>query len=157
MAAYYVSQGYDAPRSVIWPILIDFASWPRWFPNISTIAVENATDEPRAGSELLAVADDGAIWTRWRVAEWTPPTLLVCEHVDTNAPMSGQLQSAYIQFELIDDAEGCTLEVELGADGYGLMGDFFVGVTLGSNVRRVLPKLVESFSEHVVVSIAARR
>ena len=56
----------------------------------------------------------------------------------------------YLGFALIDDPDGCTLEVEVGADGYGLVGDFFVGVTLGAEVRRTLPRLVDAFSEYVV-------
>ena len=40
MAAYYTSQGYDAPAALIWSILTDFPSWPNWFPNCSTIRFE---------------------------------------------------------------------------------------------------------------------
>ncbi len=76
--------------------------------------------------------------------------MLVCEHVESNWPVAGQVQAAYLQFELIEDAEGCTLEVEIGAEGYGVVGDFFVGVTVGSTVRRMLPRLVSAFSDHVV-------
>jgi hypothetical protein len=65
------------------------------------------------------------------------------------------VQAAYLLFELIDDPEGCTLEVEVGADGYGLVGDFFVGVTLGAEVRRTLPRLVDAFSAYVVQRSAA--
>ena len=32
-----------------------------------------------------------------------------------------------------------------------LAGDFFVGVTIGSEVRRMLPRLVDSFSDYVVL------
>jgi hypothetical protein len=71
--------------------------------------------------------------------------------------MANQVQAAYLQFELIDDPDGCTLEVEIGAEGYGLVGDFFVGVTLGSEVRRLLPELVDAFTDHVVARVSAGR
>ena len=41
------------------------------------------------------------------------------------------------------------------AEGYGVIGDFFVGVTLGSEVRRLLPRLVDAFSDHVVRTSAS--
>ena len=42
---------------------------------------------------------------------------------------------------------GCTVEVEIGADGHGIVGDFFVGMTLGSEVRRMLPRIIDAFSD----------
>jgi hypothetical protein len=152
MAAYYTSQGYDAPSAVIWPILTDFAAWPRWFPRISAVQVEGVA--PCAGSELVALGDEPDVWTRWRIGDWQPPRHLLCEHIESNAPMAGQVQAAYLRFELIDDPEGCTLEVEIGADGYGIVGDFFVGVTVGAEVRRMLPRLVDAFSAYVVARTA---
>lgn len=149
MAAYYTSQGYDAPASVIWSVLTDFSTWPRWFPNVTEIRIENA-DTPARGTQLLAIGDDSGVWTRWEIAEWTAPALFVCEHIESNAPMSGQVQAAYLQFELTEESEGCMLEVEIGAEGHGMMGDFFVGMTLGPSARRMLPRLVDAFSDHVV-------
>jgi hypothetical protein len=149
MAAYYTSQGYDAPAAVIWNILTDFQTWPRWFPNISSVDVEDGVT-PARGTRLLATGADQGLWSRWEIVEWKVPARLVCEHLDSNTPFVGQVQAAYLQFEVIDEPEGCTLEVEIGADGYGLVGDFFVGVTIGSEVRRVLPRLVDAFTDHVI-------
>jgi uncharacterized protein YndB with AHSA1/START domain len=156
MASYYTSQGYDASSAVIWSILTDFSSWPRWFPNCAAIRLEK-DGAPGAGTRLLAVADDPNEWTRWQIAQWTAPKLLVCEHVESTAPMSGQVQAAYLQFELISEPEGCTLEVEIGAEGHGMVGDFFVSITLGTGVRRLLPQLVDAFTAHVVERVAAER
>lgn len=155
MASYYTSQGYDAPPAVIWSILTDFSSWPRWFPNCSALRFED-DDAPAAGSRLLAIASDPNEWTRWLIAEWHEPRLLVCEHVESTAPMSGQVQAAYLQFELIGEPEGCTLEVEIGAEGHGMVGDFFVSMTLGTGVRRLLPQLVDAFTDHVVKRVASQ-
>lgn len=155
MAAYFVAQAYDAQASIIWQVLTDFPSWPQWFPNISRIDVEGAQSVAR-GTRLLATGEDRSTWTRWLIVEYAEPTLLVCEHVDSHAAMAGQVQSAYLQFELIDDSQGCTLEVEIGAEGYGVMGDFIVGVTLGSNVRRVLPRLVDAFTGHLLATLGTR-
>lgn len=152
MAAYYTAQAYDAPAAVIWPILTDFASWPRWFPRVSRVDV--AGGRAQAGAALLALGDEPQVWTRWNIGDWRPPHHLRCEHVESNAPMAGQVQAAYLGFELIDDADGCTLEVEIGVDGYGMVGDFFVGVTLGQQVRRMLPELVDAFSDYVVARSA---
>ncbi len=149
MAAYYTSQGYDAPATVIWSVLTDFATWPKWFPNISEIRVEDGAAAARGG-ELLAVGDDDNTWTRWEITDWTAPSLLVCEHIESNAPMSGQVQAAYLQFQLTDEPDGCTLEVEIGAEGHGMVGDFFVGMTLGPGARRMLPRLVDAFTAHVI-------
>jgi hypothetical protein len=154
MAAYYTSQAYDAPSGLIWKILTDFASWPRWFPNVSSVRFEDG-HVAGAGARLLAIGDDTSIWTRWEIAEWAAPARLVCEHVDSNTPVTSQVQAAYIRFELEDDPEGCTLEVELGADGYGLMGDLFVGMTLGAGARRMLPRLVDAFTDHVIERVQA--
>jgi hypothetical protein len=148
MAAYYTSQGYDAPAAYIWTILTDFATWPEWFPNLTEVKLLGATPAP--GIEILATADDGYEWTRWLIAEWSAPSRLVCEFVESNVAVSRSVQAAYLQFDLADDDEGCTLEVELGAEGQGIVGDFFVGVTLGAGARRVLPRLVDAFSDHVV-------
>jgi Polyketide cyclase / dehydrase and lipid transport len=150
MAAYYTSQAYDAPSGVIWRVLTDFPSWPNWFPRVSAVEVDH-NGTLGAGSELFARGDEPNVWTRWRIGEWQAPHRLLCEHVESNSPMAGQVQAAYLQFELVDDPEGCTLEVEIGADGYGLVGDFFVGVTIGTEVRRMLPRLVDSFSDYVVL------
>ncbi|MBF6601188.1 MAG: SRPBCC family protein [Dehalococcoidia bacterium] len=152
MAAYYTSQAYSAPAAVIWPVLSDFVSWARWFPRVS--CVEVAGGRPQGGSELLASGDQPGVWTRWRIGDWRPPHHLRCDHLESSAPMAGQVQAAYLAFELIDDADGCTLEVEIGVDGYGMVGDFFVGVTLGQHVRRMLPELVDAFSDYVVARSA---
>lgn len=154
MAAYYTSQEYDAPAPLIWSILTDFAGWPRWFPNISDIRVEGST-APDAGTRLLAAGTSSSDWARWEIVEWAPPAKLVCEHLDSTAPFAGQVQAAYLQFEIIPDPDGCTLEVEIGAEGYGMVGDFFVGVTLGSEVRRLLPQLVDAFTAHVIERVSA--
>ncbi len=156
MAAYYTSQGYDAPAALIWSILTDFSSWPRWFPNCSTIHVDDG-GAPGPGARLLAVADNPNEWTRWQIAEWHEPRLLVCEHVESTAPMSGQVQAAYLQFELAAEPEGCTLEVEIGAEGHGVLGDFFVSMTVGTSVRRMLPQLVDAFTKHVIERVDAQR
>lgn len=156
MAAYYTSQGYDAPAPIIWSILTDFPSWPRWFPNCSALTLEHGA-APAAGARLLALADDPNDWTRWQIAEWQEHRLLVCEHLESTAPMSGQVQAAYLQFELLHEPEGCTLEVEIGAEGYGMVGDLFVSMTLGTSVRRLLPQLVDAFTEHVVQQVANRQ
>jgi hypothetical protein len=103
------------------------------------------------------VATDPNEWTRWLIAEWHEPRLLVCEHVESTAPMSAQVQAAYLQFELISEPEGCTLEVEIGAEGHGMVGDFFVSMTLGTGVRRLLPQLVDAFTEHVVQHVASQQ
>ncbi len=154
MAAYFTSQAYDAPASLIWTILTDFASWPEWFPSVSQVQIEGDA-RPKRGTTLLATGERSDIWTRWQIAQWAVPARLVCEHLESQSPMSSQVQAAYLQFDLADDAEGCTLEVEIGADGYGAVGDFFVGVTIGAGVRRMLPRLVDSFSDHVVARVAA--
>ena len=75
--------------------------------------------------------------------------------MDSTAPFVGQVQAAYLQFEIIEDPEGCTLEVEIGAEGYGMVGDFFVGVTLGSEVRKLLPQLIDAFTAHVIERVRA--
>jgi uncharacterized protein YndB with AHSA1/START domain len=149
MAAYFTSQGYDAPAALIWPILTDFPSWPRWFPNVTAVRIEDAAP-PGPGARLFAVGDDTGVWTRWQIIEWSEPALLVCEHIDSNAPASAQVQTAFLQFQLVDEPEGCTLEVEVRAEGYGIMGDFFVGVSLGAGVRRWLPRLVDAFTAYVI-------
>ena len=149
MAAYYTSQAYDAPADFIWTILTDFPAWPEWFPRVSEVQFEDG-QRPEHGTQLVALGDEADVWTRWEITHWAVPTRLVCEHVESNSPLAGQVQAAYLQFDLIDDDDGCTLEVEIGADGFGLVGDFFVGMTVGSEVRRMLPRLVDSFSEYVV-------
>jgi len=154
MAAYYTSQAYDVPSAEIWRVLTDFPSWPEWFPNVSEVVNEDGS--ARAGASLLAYGDVRSVWTRWQISKWHEPRLLVCEHVKSNSPMSPYVQAAYLQFELADDDEGCTLEVEIGADGHGFVGDFFLGMTLGPEVRRMLPQIVDAFSEHVVRTIGAQ-
>ena len=155
MAAYYTSQAYDAPASFIWSILTDFDTWPAWFPQVSAVRTEHGASAAK-GTRLLALGEDPSVWTRWQIAEWRAPVLLLCEHIESNSPAAPHVQAAYLQFELLDEPEGCTLEVEIGAEGYGLIGDFFIGVTLGNEVRRLLPRLVDSFTEHVVRSAARR-
>src|SRR5205814_10367392 len=113
LAAYYTSQSYDAPAQVIWSILTDFPAWPRWFPNCSAIQFEDGA-APAAGARLVATAADPGEWTRWQIVEWHEARLLVCEHLESTAPMSGQVQAAYLQFQLIDEPDGCTLKVEVG-------------------------------------------
>jgi hypothetical protein len=149
MASYYISQGYDAPASFIWSVLTDFPTWPEWFPRMTRLRVDGG-HAPGEGADLLATGIEEDEWTRWRIAEWRAPAILVCEYVDSNVPISHGVEAAYLQFELFDDPEGCTLEIEIGADGQGLVGDFFVGMTLGMGVRRMLPQLVDAFSDYVV-------
>jgi hypothetical protein len=74
----------------------------------------------------------------------------VCHYEGTNAALAGQVHAAYLQFGLLGEPEGCTLEVEIGAEGTGLMGDFLVGTALGISARRLLPQLVDAFTEHVI-------
>jgi hypothetical protein len=149
MPSYYVSQGYDAPSSYIWSVLTDFSSWPEWFPNMRALQLANG-DLAGAGAELLAIGNEPQEWTRWRIARWTAPSLLVCEHVESTIPASRGIDVAYLQFGLADDDEGCMLEVEIGAEGRSMFDDFFVGMTLGTGARRMLPRLVDAFSDHVV-------
>jgi len=153
MAAYYTSQAYDVPAGAIWPILTDFASWPRWFPRVA--AVELDGPQASVGAGIVAFGEEPDAWTRWRIGEWHVPARLVCEHVESSNGFGDHVQAAYLQFDLVDDAEGCVLEVEIGADGYGTVGDFFVSMTLGSEVRRMLPELVDAFSAYVVERAAA--
>jgi hypothetical protein len=148
MASYYTSQAYDAPAMLIWGILTDFPSWPRWFPSMQALQLENG-HSPGPGARLLA-RDDKQNWARWRIADWKEAERLVCHFDGTNAAISAQVQAAYLQFELLEEPEGCTLEVEVGAVGYGLMGDFFVGTTLGLSARRMLPRLIDAFTDHVI-------
>jgi len=156
MAAYYTSQAYDAPASLIWSILTDFPTWPAWFPRVSSVAIEDGGRAAR-GATLLAVGEDPQVWTRWQIADWRAPVRLVCEHVESNATLVPKVAAAYLQFELLDEPEGCTLEVEVGAEGYGLVGDFFMGMTLGSEARRRLPQLVDAFTGYVIERVAGGR
>lgn len=156
MTAYYTSQAYDAPADTIWSVLTDFPSWPRWFPRVSQVRLEDGATSGE-GARIIAFGDDPDVWTRWQIVDWRAPSRLVCEHVDSNAPMTSHVQAAYLQFELFDEPEGCTLEVEIGADGYGVVGDFFVGMTLGPEVRRMLPDLVDAFTDHVVERVSNGR
>lgn len=149
MASYYTSQAYDVPSSYIWGVLTDFPSWPAWFPQMGEMRVlDDAT--PALNVELLALDNGGGDWTRWKIAQWSEPSLLVCAYVSSNVPMSRGVQAAYLKFKLQDDPEGSTLDVELGAEGAGFVSDFLVGVTLGTGARRMLPQLVDAFSAHVV-------
>jgi hypothetical protein len=102
------------------------------------------------GAELHATGEHDDEWTTWRITRWSAPSLLVCEYIDSNVPVSHGIQAAYLQFELFDDPDGCTLEVEIGAEGAGVVGDFFVGMSLGMGARRILPQIIEAFSDHVV-------
>jgi hypothetical protein len=148
VAAYYASQAYDAPASYIWSVLTDFSSWPAWFPRLTRIDNENGN--PAVGANLLAIGEHDDEWTRWRIAEWSAPALLVCEYVDSNVPVSHGVDAAYLQFEIFDEPDGCTLEVEIGADGRGVLGDFFIGIGMGLGARRIINQLIDAFSEHVV-------
>lgn len=154
MPAYSASQAYDAPASFLWSVLTDFETWPAWFPRMTQMRVLDGQPAAR-GAGLMAIGENVNEWTHWTITEWSEPALLVCEYNDSNVPVSHGLQAAYLQFELFDDPEGCTLEVELGAEGYNALGDFFVGMTLGTGARRMLPRLVNAFSEHVVQRAAA--
>jgi hypothetical protein len=149
MTAYYISQGYDAPSTFIWSVLTDFETWPAWFPRMTALRVDDG-GAPGHGAELLAVGEADDEWTRWRIAEWSEPSLLVCEYLDSNVSVAHGVDAAYLQFELADDPDGCTLDVEIGASGQGMVSDFFVGMTLGMGVRRLLPQLVDAFSDYVV-------
>lgn len=154
MASFYTTQPYDVPSTVIWPILTDFPAWPRWFPNMASLQFEDG-HQPGPGATLLALADDQRRWTRWQIIDWKHAELLLCEFHSTNAGLGSQVQSAYLQFGLTDDTEGCVLEVEIGAEGSGLVGDFLVGTSLGLSARRMLPRLVDSFSDHVIERVNA--
>ena len=156
MPSYFISQAYDAPAAFVWSVLTDFATWPRWFPRMTELRLANgASGGP--GTELIGVGETPDEWTRWQITQWSAGALLVCEHVESRVPISHGLEAAYLQFELFDDPEGCTLEVEIGADGRGVVGDFFVGMTLGNGARRLLPQLVDAFSDHVVQVAQAQR
>jgi len=155
MPSYYISQAYDAPSSFIWSVLTDFRTWPRWFPRMTELQVDERRGRG-AGTELLAIGETPDEWTRWQITRWNEGALLICEHVESRVPISHGVDAAFLQFELFDDPDGCTLEVELGADGRGVVGDFFVGMTLGSGARRLLPQLVDAFSDHVVRVAQAR-
>jgi hypothetical protein len=154
MASYYTSQAYDAPPQLIWTILTDFPAWPRWFPNMSSLRLE---DEHAAGpgATLMALTDDGRNWARWRIIDWKDAELLLCEFHGTNAGLSAQIQNAYLQFALLNEPEGCTLEVEIGAEGSGIVGDFFVGTSLGMGARRMLPRLMDAFTDHVIERVSS--
>lgn len=156
MASYYTSQEYDAPSAYIWSILTDFSSWPEWFPNLTEMRADS--DAPLgAGSQLIGVGQSPDEWTQWRISRWSAPQALKCDHVDSNIPLSRGVQAAYLLFELTDDDEGCRLEIEVGAEGQGLIGDLFVGTTLSFGARRMLPQLIEAFSDHVVRRATARQ
>ncbi len=153
MASYYTSQGYDVGAPLIWSILTDFPSWPRWFPDMATLQFEDG-NLPGAGAQLRALANDQKGWSRWRIVNWEHAELLVCNFEDTNAALGSQVQNAYLRFGLLDEPEGCTLDVEIGAEGSGLVSDFFVGATLGMGARRMLPKLVDAFTDHVIERVS---
>lgn len=156
MAAYYLAQGYDLPASDVWAILTDFGSWPEWFPRVSSI-VREPNGPSEVGTALVATGEQADDWTRWQITEWSAPHVLVCEHVRSNSSASPFVEAASLQFELLDDEDGCTLEVEISADGRGLVGGFFLDMTLGPEVRRLLPELVDAFSDHVVRRVRAGR
>jgi hypothetical protein len=147
MAAYYTSQEYDASSAFIWAILTDFRSWPAWFPNLTEMRIEG---HPREGTSLVGIGDSPGDWTKWEITRWAAPQELMCEHVDSNIPLSRGVQAAYLRFELTDDDEGCRLDVEVGAEGQGLIGDLLVGTTLSIGARRLLPQLIDAFNQHVV-------
>jgi len=149
MASFYTSQAYDASPGTIWSILTDFDSWPRWFPNMASLQFEDG-HQPGPGAQLLALSDDRSRWSRWKIVQWQNMELLVCQFDGTNALLSGQVQSAHLEFGLLDEPEGCTLDIEIRAEGYGLVGDFLVGTGLGLSARRMLPRLVDAFTDHVI-------
>jgi hypothetical protein len=153
MASFYTSQAYDASAPLIWSILTDFTSWPRWFPNMATLEFEDG-HIPGAGAQLVALADDRTRWSRWRILDWKDSELLVCEFDGTNSLLSQQVQHAYLKFGLLDEPEGSTLDVEIGAEGSGIVGDLLVGTTLGFSARRMLPKLVDAFTDHVIECVS---
>jgi hypothetical protein len=155
MAAYYTSQEYDAPSTFIWGILTDFSSWPEWFPNLTEMRTDGS---PLGhGAHLIGIGQSEADWTRWQISRWSAPSILKCDHVDSTVPISRGVQAAYLLFELNDDDEGCRLDVELGAEGQGLIGEFFVGTTLSIGARRLLPQLIDAFSDHVVRRASSSR
>jgi hypothetical protein len=149
MPSYYATQAYDCSPAVIWDILTDFPSWPRWFPNMASLTFEGGT-AAGPGARLLAYESDQSRWARWLVAEWREPEHLLCHYDGTNTPLAGQVQAAYLQFQIAGEPKGCTLDVEIGAEGTGLVGDFLVGTTLGLSARRLLPRLVDAFTDHVI-------
>jgi hypothetical protein len=155
MASYFISQAYDAPSRFIWSVLTDFPSWPAWFPRMTQMRLSDGS-QPGKGADLIAIGKQSEEWTRWTIVEWAEPSLLLCEYRDSNVPISHGVEAAYLQFELFDDPDGCTLEIEIGADGGNIVGDFFVGMTLGTGARRILPQLVDAFSAHVV-RVASKR
>jgi hypothetical protein len=122
---------------------------------MSALRVANGA-APAKGTELMATGGRDHEWSRWRIAQWTEAALLVCEHVESNAPVSRGIDAAYLQFELFDDPEGCTLEVEIGVASGNVIGDFFVGLTMGTGARRMLPDLVDAFSRHVVARASSQ-
>jgi hypothetical protein len=154
MPSYYATQAYDCRPAVIWNILTDFPSWPRWFPDMASLQYENGV-ESGPGAQLLAL-DTSQRWARWRVAEWREPELLRCHFEGTNAPLAAQVNAASLQFGLFDEPEGCTLEVEIAAEGAGVIGDFFVGTTLGLSARRILPRLIDAFTDHVIDQVSGQ-
>jgi hypothetical protein len=118
--------------------------------------IEGGTSAAR-GSILRATGVDPAAWSRWEIVHLAPPALLVCEHVESTAVGAPGVAAARLQFELIDEPEGCTLEVEIGAEGYGVVGDLFIGMTLGPGARRLLPQLMDAFTAYVVDRVTGRR
>ena len=40
--------------------------------------------------------------------------------------------------------------MEIGADGRGVLGDFFIGIGMGLGARRIINQLIDAFSDHVV-------
>jgi hypothetical protein len=45
--------------------------------------------------------------------------------------------------------------VEIGAEGSGIVGDFFVGTSLGMGARRMLPRLMDAFTDHVIERVSS--
>ena len=154
VAAYYTSQEYDAPSAFIWTVLTDFVSWPEWFPNLREMRPDGE-HPPRHGAHLIGYGTSPGEWTRWQISRWAEPHMLQCDHVESTISFSRGVQAAYLLFELTDDDEGCRLDVEIGAEGQGLIGEMFVGTTLSLGVRRWLPQLIDAFSDHVVRRAAA--
>jgi hypothetical protein len=120
---------------------------------MASLEFEHGT-APGPGAKLLAYDSDERRWSRWTVGEWLEAERLLCHYEGTNAPLAGQVQAAYLLFALLEEPEGCTLEVEIGAEGSGIVGDFLVGTTLGLSARRMLPRLVDAFTDHVIARVS---
>jgi len=120
---------------------------------MATLELEDG-HAPGVGAELVAHAHDRDKWSKWRIVDWKDSERLTCAFGGTNSPLGGQVQNAYLKFGLLDEPEGSTLDVEIGAEGSGLISDFLVGTTLGLSARRMLPRLVDAFTDHVIERVS---